>query len=204
MKKHSHPNVQIWDLDGCLADFNSRFRALLIEQTGIEIPEVSGTFPDRWDWVSGLPLTSKQKNTAWDTVRETDFWETLDPLPECAAALAQIRQARSDGSHVYFATARPGTYAKFLTECWLDNQGFECPSVIICSGERKGALCRALEATTFVDDRADNCNGVVAHSPDTEVFILDKPYNRGAYVFEAVTRITSILDPRILGVAVGV
>lgn len=188
--------VRAWDVDGIIAKFNSAFINLIKEQTGIELPPESDTYPDTWSYHRAAGVTKEQDQVLWNHIMEGDFWETLDHYPEAPAALALIRECRSKGDHIYFVTSRPGQYAKHLTEFWLDNLGYECPTVLISSN--KGPVCKGLGVEMFVDDKPENCIDVALSCSRAQVYLLDAPYNRKVlYLPTNVTRITSILDPRL-------
>lgn len=191
--------IRAFDLDEVLAEFNAPFCKLITDQTGIVLPPVGPAYPTVWDYHLAVGLTPAQVDNLWKHVKETDFYETVKPLPDAPAALAMIRTCRSNGDAVYFITSRPGDYAKHLTEFWLDALGYECPTVLIAS--KKGPVCQGLGVNLFVDDKPENCWEVAAACPKAQVFLLDAPYNRGTDAtwceHNNITRIHSILDPRI-------
>lgn len=194
--------VRAFDMDGVLADFDNAFRDLIKDQTGIELPVISSIYPDVWSYHFAAGVTQEQNDQLWKTIMEGDFWETLKPLPDCPAALAQLRERRGEGDSIYFVTSRPGRYAKHLTEFWLDAQGYECPTVIIANGAwQKAAVCKGLEVGVFIDDKWDNCLAVSAALPSTtQVYLLDRPHNRQTLSSrELVSRVGSVLDPRVIG-----
>ena len=194
--------VRAIDCDGVLADFNTPFIALVKEQTGIELPAPSATYPNTWNYHRAAGVNAKQDAQLWAYIKESDFWETLPPTKDCAAAIARLRECRGEGDEIYFITSRPGKYAKHLTEFWLDAQGYECPTVLISSD--KGPVCQGLEVDVFVDDKIDNCNEVADCCDDARVFLLDAPYNRdeSRILFANITRITSLHDPRLYSLEV--
>lgn len=189
-----------YDVDQVFADFDGGYRKLIMAELGIIIPEMSSTFPTVWGWDRDY-LTSAEISEMWQEIRTTDFWWELEPLPECHAALAMLTDQQNDGDDVYFITNRPGSYAKRLTEEWLENQGFSLPTVLISSD--KGSVCKGLGIEMFVDDKPENCWEVNKACPEAQVFLLDAPYNRtpdACWVDKGeIVRVQSILDPRIMG-----
>ncbi len=128
------------------------------------------------------------------------FWVELEPLPECHAALAMIQEQQEQGDIIYFITNRPGKYAWHLTNDWLVAQGYRNPTVLIASD--KGSVCKGLGIEMFVDDKPENCWEVALACPNAQVFLLDAPYNRHAVGWPPIIRVSSILDPRIMGAGV--
>lgn len=191
--------VRGFDLDGVICAFHKAFHELIEQQTGIKVRPISDTYPDKWDYDREIGMSDAEFKAVWEHVAETDFWETLEPTVDGAKALALIREGRSEGDQVYFITSRPGTYAKHLTEFWLDAQGYECPTVLMAN--KKGPVCQGLGIELFVDDKPQNCWEVAAACPKAQVFLLDAPYNRGTDATWCehgnITRIHSILDPRL-------
>lgn len=193
--------TRAYDLDGVICAFCSAYRELIVSECGLEIPPISETFPTIWRWDKAAGVTNRQNNALWKIIKEGDFWETLEPTSEGLAALARIREQRTQGDHVYFITSRPGKYAKHLSEFWLDAHGYECPTVLISSA--KGPVCQGLEVEMFLDDKPENCLEVSLACPQAQIFLLDAPYNRNTGIEESrpnVTRVKSILDERIMGV----
>lgn len=183
------------DLDGLYSDFNTAYRQLIGEQTGKWLPEISNVYPTKWNYHEDAGLTKEELEGVWNTIKNTDFWETLKPYPEAASSLTLLRELRGEGDNIYFITSRPGKYAKHLTEFWLDAQGFECPTVLLST--QKGPVCVGLEIDIFVDDRPENCQDVMAFcGSSTKVFLLDRPYNR-EFDHPRISRVMSLMDPRL-------
>ncbi len=192
--------IRAYDIDGVLANFTDGHRKAIHEVAGVVMPPTTDTYPDVWDYHLELGLSEKQLADIWEHIRETDFWETLAPAKNGVVALSMIRHQRKAGDRIYFITDRKGSYAKHLTEFWLDSNGYECPTVLL-TGD-KGPVCKALGVELFVDDRPSNCLDVATRCPQAKVFLLDAPYNRNTGIEEScpnVTRVQSILDPRIMG-----
>ncbi len=189
--------IRAFDIDGVLADFNSAYRVLIIERFGIELPPISDTFPEVWRWDKAAGLTNKQNNILWEHIKESNFWANLEPTPQGGEALAHLWDLRYAGDHIYFITSRPGGEAKWQTECWLEDHGYGGATVLMSSD--KGSVCKGLGVEMFVDDKPENCLEVALDCPKAQVYLLDAPYNRG-FNNQLFKRVSSILDPRIMGV----
>lgn len=168
--------VRAWDIDGVLADFNNAYRDIILELTGLELPPITNDYPTKWNYHEDVFITKKDLNKVWNYIKTTSFWEKLKPYPECREALIGIKEQRLNGDDIYFITSRPGRYAKRQTERWLQSQGFSDPTVLISSN--KGPVCAGLGVDVFIDDKPENCEEVALACPNSDVFLLDRPYNR--------------------------
>ena len=188
------------DIDGCLADFNSGFRDLIIAETGREIPEVSDTFPHCWNWPAAVGVTPEENARLWSIVRDGNsyFWSRLSALPGAANTLQYLTARAYAGDEVYFITSRPGQCAKRQTESWLIRNGYniEPPTVLI--SDRKGFTARGLELDVFIDDKPENCLDVCDESR-ARVFLVDAPWNRRACLAPYdVPRVDSVMEAVLL------
>src|SRR4051812_23873962 len=102
------------DLDGCLADFNTAFIELIAEQTGIQLPPVSDTYPDCWAYHKAGGVTAEQDRKLWQTIGDSgSFWYELPSLPGAVRTINDLGiVSRVAGWFVYFITARNGRLVK--------------------------------------------------------------------------------------------
>lgn len=172
------------DIDGCLANFTTRYVDRIIQVTGVDKFEGDQTakgFPPVWNYPEEYGYTSAQMDAVWKSIRKDElFWATLDPLPGAMEAVRRLERARMDGHDVYFITSRPGYKAKFQTECWLRDMGMDCPTVIIA--DVKVDYLSLLKLDVFVEDRLDAANALMGYVRlnrlGTRVYLVDAPYNR--------------------------
>lgn len=111
-------------------------------------------------------LTAAQQRLLWGSVAQTaNFWETLGEVePGAVRSLAQI--ARKFRWETIFLTKRPrtaGDTAQVQTQRWLEQHGFERPSVFVVNGSR-GKIADALDLDVVVDDTPSNCVDVLSDS----------------------------------------
>lgn len=178
------------DIDGCIADFNTAFMALIYKQTGIALPPVSLTYPDVWSYHRAGGVTKEQDHALWAEIKDSAFWATLPALAGAQATLALLQDMRYAGHHIYFITSRPGEYAKLLTEDWLVQHGFRNPTVLIAN--RKGPVALGLELDVFIDDKIENCIDVLEAGVD-HVFLVNRPYN-STFSRSRIWRVPEALD----------
>lgn len=166
-----------FDMDGCLADFDTYMKRVAKDILGVEIPK------DQIGWNMGL--TPKQSDRIMDHIVDEAHqpWYLLGPL-EPQSTFDAIRDAINSGAwRVYFITHRysrhPGSHhAQLQTANWLVDRGIPHPSVII--GKDKGRICRALGVDYFIDDRPVYCLKVRRDSPGTKVFCIRCRWNKHA------------------------
>jgi 5'(3')-deoxyribonucleotidase len=161
------------DIDGVLAEFNSGFAARLRAVTGRDLLPEDITNPPVWNWPTHFGYTEQEVSKAWDDCwQDPEFWLNLDAIGWVDMFFEDLAELDAD---VYFITDRKGINVKLQTECWLQEYGCEAPTVLIAGD--KGPLAKALRLTHFLDDRDKNCQAV-AEATDTQVFLLDRNYNR--------------------------
>lgn len=174
------------DVDGVLANFDEAYQKVLCEVSGKVLPE--GFEADRWDWEDGAGFTKDDLDKAWRLINNTSFWYDLNPLPRIWEVLVRLGSLNDD---VYFITSRPGYRAKQQTEDWLDLYGFFLQHPTVLMSSEKGLCCKALRLTHYVDDRRENVFKCAEQSPQTQTFLLDRPWNQGT-IPETVRRILNL------------
>lgn len=182
------------DIDGCLCDWNTGFRELLIKLHGPREATLLRYAMQAWNWHKALGYTNKEIDQAWDQVDES-WWLCLAGYPlatEALHLLARVRDHNSD-FQLYFVTGRHAS-AQRASALWLSIFGAECPSVITSS--RKAELARIFEKdgpVAVIEDKPSIIEQYVL-STEARVYIIDQPYNRRisysahckATVFDAV------------------
>lgn len=204
MSSKRHNRVIACDLDGVLCSFNTAFRELILKHTGVELPPISDTYPDEWGYHKKV-LRSKQIDGLWVEIRNSDFWETLDPLVDTPELLWLLRNG-APSTDVYFITNRRGSRAKAQTEYWLRSQGWPNPTVLLSAN--KGPICQGLDVDIFIDDKPSNCWDVKVAVPKANVYLVDRPYNRSSedcllMETKGIVRVKSVLEA-LEGKGVGV
>jgi uncharacterized HAD superfamily protein len=177
----------IIDVDGVLADFVKGFTRRAF-QLGYGRGEYSTLNQQEWDRFIGM--NEEQVSKVWENVKSDPFF--WYDLPQLASVLEMQEIARLCGEReVYFATSRPGIKTRKQTEWWLENRGINKPQVIVTS--QKGETAKAINASALIDDKAGNAVYAKYYSPATDVYVLDRPYNR----FDPVvigSKVTRVLD----------
>lgn len=160
-----------FDVDGVLADFIWGFTAQGRLMFGTPVTHTNQQ--KAWDHFEGLG--HKEVGEIWTYIKSsTNFWRLLEA---CVSDHVFDEIARLNDEHdVYFITSRPGVQAKQQTEGWLSDRGIMNPTVIISSD--KGYAVQAVKATHYIDDKAGNCVFAKYHNKHTDVFLLDRMYNR--------------------------
>lgn len=169
------------DVDGVLADFNTRYIERCVAETGRDL------FPPRpfdiqtWNYPESYGYTNEEVAKVWASIKaDPFFWQMLDPYPGAVAALDYLKTRIAAGDDVYFVTARPGIAAKSQTEAWLTalwpSRERPMPTVLIASN--KGLAARTLELDVYIDDRWENVVDVKVSRYQTAVFLMDRSWNQ--------------------------
>ena len=172
-------------MDGVLADFATAFREVELRLFGpsssvkVESPEVEAEHEEnaaaRAAAEGPTPReTRRRRDAIWSAIHHTpDFWTTLKPLD--AGAVRRIHELMLRHRwEVFFLTQRPATAGLTVqrqTQLWLQQQGFDLPSVLVISGSR-GAAAGALRLNYHVDDSPQNCLDVASDSRARPILIV--------------------------------
>lgn len=168
------------DVDGVLADFNTRFIERVVRETGRDL------FPPRpfdipcWNYPTHYGYTREEESSVWNGIKQDrGFWLGLDAYDYAPAIIERLRVLSVDHD-VYFITSRPGLQTKTQTEVWLSTRSGDflwTPTVLVSS--EKGMCARALQLDAYIDDNWDNCVDVAVSEPNGQTFCLDRPWNKG-------------------------
>lgn len=172
-----------FDIDGCLADFNSAYGKLLIEVTGVnhfkDGWETDPEFPKTWNWELDAGYTKEQMGMVWDVIlKNPKFWLNLEPMPEAKALIKELNKLARKGTDIYFLTHRMGVKAKFQTEEWLYGLGMHYPTVLL-TGD-KAPILHNLGVKFFVDDKLATMNDIHRQlgSKGNHYYLLNRPHNQ--------------------------
>lgn len=173
-----------FDIDGVLANFAKTYQNLVVKTTGRDLFQPGDAEnPPCWDWPEYRGYTTEEMKAVWAALRRDDaFWLNLEPFEDNVSSLRQMLRELERKHEVYFVTSRSGMSPKRQSKVWLYERlhYFEIggePTVLI-SGE-KGEVAHALKLDAYVDDNFDNTRDVVAKSPNTRTYLLNRSYNTG-------------------------
>lgn len=166
------------DMDGILSNFYPGYNAIC-ERLGKPILPVG-----RWDDFLDKEVWAEIKS-------DSGFWSRLPSLVS-GKVFDRIQRLKLDNT-VYFVTNRVGIRPHVQTRMWLERHGVYRPTVIV--SKLKGEVAKALSATHFIEDKAENAWCVAWLSPGTQSYLLDAPYNQydpGQFGSRRVKRIGSV------------
>lgn len=189
-----------FDVDGVLAAFNNAYKRIIERESGRRLidvlPDEESGGPHTWFWERAAGYTKEEEAAAWAVIRwMPDFWFKLPPLSG-AEVLATCIFDMEQNHDIYFITSRSATPgAKRQTEEWLRQYlGMSNPTVLISSS--KGLCVAGLKLDAYIDDNLDNVTDVAAHTElrnlKTQIFLLDKNYNKANSLPTRVTRVRSV------------
>lgn len=191
-----------FDMDGVLADFSLAFHdveaRLFGPGPGINAGEPAREEEDQQriarraedqGFTEKLPLDEaavdpapgmsarearRRRDVVWRNIQSTpNFWSRLKPIDEDAVRRIHEMTRRLKWE-VFFITQRPktdGDTVQRQTQQWLVDHGFDLPSVLVLGGSR-GAAAGALRLDYHIDDSAQNCLDVIAHSRAKPILIV--------------------------------
>lgn len=176
----------IVDIDGILADFVLAFLNLVHYRLNDRVPLIPTVFHQEWSFKH--LITPYEEDSTWKYIKDNPWWwGTLTSLIDRDMG---IRLTKLD--HVvpiYYVTHRPDD-AHQATHMWLQEVAhINNPNVIM--SKRKGEVARLLKTTHAIDDKIENCWCLhwIPDSPQTKVYVLDRPYNRTPSFVSGITRI---------------
>lgn len=173
----------ICDVDGCLADWNTAFRALLESLHGPRTVQPLDEAMKRWDWHRALGYTNREVDEAWDKV-DHQWWYDIEAYPTTPQAVVLLSdyfhglEVENPGTHVYYVTGRYAT-ARHATVDWLQGQGACCPSVVCTSRKAMLAGAFAIDGpVAAVEDKPSMIREYGASTHVNPIIIVDQPYNQ--------------------------
>ncbi len=168
------------DMDGCLADFNTAFYALLLAKFGARDTPVGyiPTQPPCWQWPRHLGYTEAEELSVWQDVWQSPtFWQYLGEEAHASETVTLLDKLAFLGHDVYFITHRKGVKVKLQTERWLEARGMYNPTVLVCEGD-KVPLYGALGLTAAVDDKLETLNAACS-IPNLRIYAKNCLHNLG-------------------------
>ena len=123
---------------------------------------------------------------------DPNFWLTINPYKGTSACLKRLR------GHIqptYFITSRYGISPQEQTALWLQDNGHDCPSVIVTSRPRndterkramgdkdKAFIARAMGIDAMIDDSPTVFKSFALSHPSCCFFLVDQPWNQDVKV----------------------
>tara|TARA_B100000579_G_scaffold411570_1_gene402489 strand:- start:25 stop:627 length:603 start_codon:yes stop_codon:yes gene_type:complete len=168
-----------FDVDGVVLDFDRGFTKTMKEYFKLDIDDdyVPGSF-----WYSDL-LTKEQVVEGWDYFIKSEEFERLKPIVD-----PKHFNAKFGAYPVHFITNIPPDCLDRRVRNLL-NAGFKfksahCGGFINYEGKKSKTkaevikeLLKANESVFFVDDHPDNCLNVLESFPDSEIWLISRPFN---------------------------
>jgi 5'(3')-deoxyribonucleotidase len=193
------------DVDGVLANFNEKFIQRCIDVTGKDL------FPTRpfdiptWHYPQVYGYTEKEMGSVWGSVKaDPSFWYSLNAYPTTQQDLLYLGNRQYfNKDEIYFITNRDGDQPKKQTEMWISEHCWAAfkPSITVLISSAKGLCAKALYLDVYIDDRHENCIDVKTRSPETKVFILDRPWNRTEAMLTLQKVFGIVRTDRVAGIA---
>lgn len=174
-----------FDVDGVLANFCDAYETACIqaaEGKNLFQPWSLQDGPVTWNWPEHYGYTKEEVGRVWQMIKNSNhFWSDLTALPDMLVLERWlVKNWRANViDEMYFVTSRPGINAKAQTEDWFLNKGNGIFATVLISDE-KGLIAKGLNLDFYVDDKIENVESVIEHSPKTRVSLMDREYNRKA------------------------
>lgn len=172
-----------FDLDGCVANFNTAFHALLCERHGDRFPkDYNPADPPVWEWPRHFGYTREEENACWKEVwASRTFWQHLNVIKGEELTIQVLNLLhKQDGFEVYFITNRRGEAAQYQSGWFLANAGFRHPSVILARD--KYPIVRALQLDAYIDDKIETANDLARENEEgtipTRVYLRHTSHNQ--------------------------
>lgn len=181
----------VLDLDGVFAEYNARFRELLMSY-GAPM-KAFGDGPHVWDWYG--PYGAKDHHIAPAVQHTKDnpaWWGSLDKHTDVTPTALDLVQWLSAFVDPLVVTYRP-LDARKVSEGWIRRHlGISLP--VIMSSANKAELLTALEPKVVVEDKAstlqDTRDGLEKKGLSALLLLVDRPWNQG-FAQQGITRVES-------------
>lgn len=172
-----------FDLDGCLASFNTAFHALLCARHGDRFPkDYDPKNPPVWEWPRYFGYTQQEEDACWQEAWDgRTFWQHLDVIPGEERTIPMLNALQcQDGHEIHFITNRRGKAAQYQSGWFLTNAGFRHPSVIIARD--KYPIVKALQLDAYIDDKIETANDLAEAAEKqfipTRIYLRHTLHNR--------------------------
>ena len=179
--------VVAFDVDGVFVDYNTGFRRCLELLGATLTPFEDGRDPTSWNWYHRYGASQSQVEAALTFTRDNpSFWEDLpihrDLTGEALDHLAKVCR----GHETYVVTSRPKGMG-WVTEAWLWDRLHAQGSVVVCPGDKVGALA-SIDPDVVVEDNALTLLRLAAltRPAHRRLLLVKRAYNREHWVSELV------------------
>jgi 5'(3')-deoxyribonucleotidase len=163
-----------FDIDGCLADFNGRWRSEYERWFGVEPPDGFLPFGAEGEAYLQENTVFQEEGQFWSwTDAVPDFWSGMPTIPGAMGAVYQLERA---GHEIVLITSRHKK-ARPQTEQWVQRNwptplvGRKLPRLEHVYKSQKGTI----DCQIYVDDNPEVLNALT-HKPC--VIVFDQPWNR--------------------------
>lgn len=183
-----------FDVDGVLADFQSRYIELHIRLSGKNlfprevVADPANNVPT-WYYPQHFGYTDAEDKAVWAALKaDPMFWQTIDPLAGIRGILPSLNPLSHD---FYFITDRSGLNVKRQTEHWLVKSGYSSWPTVLISSE-KAMVARALKLDAYIDDKLENANAVA--ETNTASYLIMRGWNQTGLLDERVKRVSTVTE----------
>lgn len=165
MTMRNRPTLLL-DVDGVIADFETRFLALARIVTGRQIVRD----PTHSDMGRQCALSEEEAREVWDHVRQIPFAREIDPYPIAVESVLELREI----VNVYFVTAPMRGHPTWAhdREQWLRDLFGDLGQNVISTHHK---YC--VRGHIFVDDRTKHVDSWSRAHPEGQAFLWNKSYN---------------------------
>lgn len=158
--------IVLLDVDGVLADFETKFLEIARFLTGKQIVRD----PTYWNMEDQCRLSDEESREVWNHVLQIDFARQLDPYPIAVEAVLEL----AEDVDVYFVTAPMNRHPTWAHDraLWLRDHFGDLGSNVI-STHHKDRVC----GHVFVDDKPKHIRSWSRAHPEGQAFLWSRPYN---------------------------
>jgi len=194
LKDPSEVRRIIFDVDGCLADYNNASWLLLRDAgAGMRPFEDSGE-PSTWNWFERYGAS--QEHIATMEERQTKkWWANLRPVKDYDEEATLIMNRLCRQHELTFVTARSNKRARNVTEEWLRRFTFsQTNHVVVVPGGDKTGVFEGIKPHIVVEDNLPTLLKYADLNPSHEpiLVLVNRAYNQGPED-RRITRVPSTL-----------